>query len=127
MPFLRVKELMQAEFQRIKNENIPVREIAKKIQLSPASLYNYAYNDIDPRNDALVKLATYFKVTPAWLRGESDIRTDYAASQEIIEKSAASRIFESTITGRTPEEQLELMERWLRVVKEYDEGSRKSN
>ena len=121
MPFVRVKELMQAEFERIHIARIPVRDIAKEIELSPASLYNYAYNDVDPKNDGIIKLAKYFKVTPAYLRGESDIKTTYTA-QDNIDKSAASRIFESTISGRTPEEQLELMERWLRVVKEYDEG-----
>jgi hypothetical protein len=110
----RIKELIREEMARIKRKRIPVRVFSNDIGLSPASLYNYADNDVTPNDEAVRKIAKYFKKTPAWLRGETDV------AGGVGEKSSAEKIFESTVAGRTAEEQLELMSKWLEVVREHD-------
>lgn len=109
----RVKELLKAEMELYKKERKPVRALATKIGVSPASLYNYAENDIAPREEALRKLAIYFRVSLAELLGEESVKG-------IDKLSSAGEIFEGTIAGRSADEQLVLMSRWLEVVREYD-------
>ena len=111
-----ITKLINNEMERIKRERIPVRDLATKIQISPASLYNYAYNNVTPNDEAIKKIATYFKVTPAYLRGE----TEGAIVKIGGEKSSVEKIFESSVEGRSAEEKLELMALWLQVVREHD-------
>lgn len=110
----RVTALLEAEMTRTQRKKIPIRVLAADIGLSPAALYNYVQGRVTPDVESLKKLAKYFNTTVGDLIGE-----EYASSS-IRNKTAAEEMFETTITGRPADEQLQLMSLWLKLVKDFD-------
>lgn len=53
-------------------QKLPLRELARKMDISPPSLHNYVMMGTEPRISALRKIAKYFGVTVAELMGEID-------------------------------------------------------
>ena len=52
-----------------------LRELARKIKLSPPSLHNYLYQETEPRRDALEKMSVYFNEPISQLLSEDDDTT----------------------------------------------------
>lgn len=63
----RFRTLIQSSLEEIK-----LRELARQIGVPPPSLHNYAYMGTEPRQDALTKLAAYYKVSVAYLLGADE-------------------------------------------------------
>lgn len=78
---LRIKELR-------KKKNLTQEQVARRLNLTKASISGYENNTINPPNDALVKLALLFGVSTDYLLGldkqESIIISELTSSQKEI-------------------------------------------
>lgn len=64
---VRVKEVLQREI----DNGVTKRELAKRIKIPNASLFNYLYGDIEPRYPSLERIAKYFNKPIAYFLEES--------------------------------------------------------
>lgn len=53
----------------IERNGIYVTSLAKRLNMSPNSVYAYVRGEISPRLDVVLKLAEELRVSPAWLSG----------------------------------------------------------
>jgi len=68
---MRYKDLLLKEIA----DGAVLRELARKIDLSPPSLHNYLYQGTEPRRDALEKMSRYFREPISQLISEDDDTT----------------------------------------------------
>ena len=53
----------------IERNGIYVTSLAKRLNMSPNTVYAYVRGEISPRLDVVLKLAEELRVSPAWLSG----------------------------------------------------------
>jgi len=88
-------------FELVRESDLDYRPLAAAIGISQASLSKYTRGDAEPGLGALVKLATYFKVSTDYLAGLTDVKSpspdlqgtvDYTGlSEEAVEVLAYNR------------------------------------
>lgn len=77
--FKKVAELLTDE---VESGRAGVRELAKKLNMAPASLRRYSEGSVEPRQDKMESIAKYFDVSVAYLRGEDNIGNLFVKSPE---------------------------------------------
>lgn len=98
----RLKEL------RLEKE-LTQQQLSEELNLSYKSIVNYENGYREPKTDVLYKLAQYFNVYPAYIRGETDERNEYESVTDDnmeIAYSVSKRIKELRVENHLTQQEL---------------------